>query len=809
MEQKNMDQAPSVPGTPLRQMSQDRFNQLRIPHSPSVPAYLNEIVDSHSRRGSDITMAADVKAKIAFLNNLSNSHHSSNTLTNSFAIAASPTRSPIKSSFTSPTKSHSRANSTISVPSDPSDLTNLVQTLHAQLEQSRNRERLVAERVESMMEQLANAHTRARHEQQHSDKEIKSMKKQVHKAELALIRCQAELEEARKEQEGFKMRAEHERQAKEKSRQEAFERARTLASNIEELEVVKRERDLLSSENEALKSVQSSMQLGTTSEAAAAAEMREAGVQVKLDTIPEDASNICPKCGNADIPPPECTESETLQDLQEELAWVSSQLKREQDLVHFMNMQCQFRACPCRMAEKAGVRFVHDHAYDRRQHELASAKGLKRKAEDELPLPKYITLRERLEQTCRQREDKALLQREGHSEEAAPEPEPEPEHVPELEQEQNMEDARVPDEAEADITLRTQPATGSTDEHNTAGVISLDEAADIPLPSPRSDDLEPTALLEDMTQVMVEPEPSASGKHFAFSTSTSGRRPHEAEIPILRQSHSAMSVNSHDDLFDLAPPTLLPPRPSTVMGLRTVRSPIRMVPPSPEHRESMTPTMSPPRYRTMQVPLKDSPLRNSITQRRSQSRPRDRSRVRSPTPGRPGAEANSPSADTYFPVTPKQKSERYVRDFQMQPHSQLQALHIQSQSQTTTTMVPLRGLEDDDIFSPEKPQTYDHEHTQPLETSSRGRQPLSENDPNAAAQPTTLPGTPITREAALAQIRARRDRARSVAMRKHTDDDSGRVRTPKSAARRGVMLNREVMGRDISNLSQASAPARF
>ena len=805
MELENMDQAQSVPGTPLRQMSQDRFNQLRIPHSPSVPAYLNENVDSHSRRGSDITVAADVKAKIAFLNNLANSHHSSNSLTNGFAIAASPTRSPLKPSFTSPTKSHSRTSSAITVPSDQSDLTNLVQTLHAQLEQSRNRERLVAERVESMMEQLANAHTRARHEQQHSDKEIKSMKKQVHKAELALIRCQAELEEARKEQEGFKMRAEHERQAKDKSRQEAFERARTLASNIEELEVVKRERELLSSENEALKSVQSSMQLGTTSEAAA--EMREAGVQAKLDTIPEDVSDVCLKCGNADVPPPECTEPETLQNLQEELAWLTSQLKREQDLVHFMNMQCQFRACPCRMAEKAGVRFVHDHAYDRRQHELASAKGLKRKAEDELPLPKYITLRERLEQTCREREDKALLQREGRSEEAASGPEPE--HAPELEQEQNVEDAQVLEEAEEDITLQAQPATGLTDDHNTAGVISLDEAADIPLPSPRSDDLEPTALLEDMTQVMVEPEPSASGKHFAFSTSTSSRRPHEAETPILRQSHSAMSVNKHDDLFDLAPPTHLPARPSTVMGLRTVGSPIRMVAPSPEHRESMTPTMSPPRYRTMQVPLKDSPLRNSITQRRSQSRPRDRSRVRSPTPGRLVVEASSPSADTYFPVTPKQKSERHVRDYQMQPHSQLQALHVQSQSQTTTIMVPLRGLEEDDMFSPEKAQTYDHAHTQPLETSRRGRQPLSENDPNAATQPTMLPGTPITREAALAQIRARRDRARSVGMRKHTDDDSVGMKTPKSAARRGVMLNREVMGRDISNLSQASAPARF
>ncbi|KAK5938964.1 hypothetical protein PMZ80_009157 [Knufia obscura] len=806
MEQENTNQAQSVPGTPLRQISQDRFNQLRIPQSPSVPAYLNENVESHSRRGSDAATALDVKSKIAFLNSLANSHHGSNTSTNSFAIAASPTRSPIKSSFNSPVKSHSRANSAFSIPSDPSDLTNLVHTLHAQLEQSRNRERLVAERVESMMEQLTTAHTRARHEQQHSDKELKSMKKQVHKAELALIRCQAELEEARKEQEGFKMRADHERQAKEKSRQEAFERARTLASNIEELEVVKRERDLLVSENESLKSVQSSMHLSTASEAAT--EVREVGVQARLDTIQEhvkpheeQGAYLCSKCGSADIPSPDPTESETMRELHEELTWVRIQLRREEDLVHFMNMQCQFRACPCRMAEKAGVRFVHDYAYDRRQQELVKAKGLKRKAEDELPLPKYITLRERLEQTSRERQE-VLPHAEVPIEEQVDEQESAPE------QEQQMDEPALATEAEEDTTLRALPERDSAGEDNAAGVISLDEAADIPLPSPRSDDLEPTALLEDITQVMVEPQPLTTGKHFTFSTSTASRTPLETETPLLRQSHSAMSVSAHDDLFDIAPPKFLPPRPSTVCGLRTVESPIRLVPPSPQHRESMTPTTSPP-HRTMQVPLKDSPLRNSVTQRRSHSRGRDRSRVRSPTPGRSAPNTNSPAADTCFPVTPKQKNERASRTIPAQPHYQLQALHAQSSSQTTTTRVPLRGLDDDDVFSPQKPEAYDHAHTQALDTSTRGRQPLSENDPNTSAQPTMLPGTPISREAALAQIRARRDRARSVAMRKQTDEEGSRMKTPKSAARRGVMLNREMMGRDISNLSQASAPARF
>lgn len=124
-------------------------------------------------------------------------------------------------------------------------------------------------------------------------------------------------------------------------------------------------------------------------------------------------------------------------------------------------------------------------------------------------------------------------------------------------------------------------------------------------------------------------------------------------------------------------------------------------------------------------------------------------------------------------------------------------------------MVPLRGLDEDDVFSPEK-MSHAHQYCQAQSLGyPRGRQPLAEGDTNTHQN--ILPGTPITREAALAQIRARRDRARSVNMRKQAnaskDEESGRVKTPKSVARRGVMLTRD--GRDISNLSQASAPARF
>lgn len=698
----------------------------------------------------------------------------------------------------------------MSMPSGESDIAAMVEALQIQLEQSRNRERLVSERVESMIEQLSSAHSRARHEKQAYEKELKAVNKMQYKSELALIRCQEELREARNESEGFKIRAEHERLAKDKSRQDAFERARTLASNMEELEVVKRERDMLKTENESLHTLQNSMALAANNEAQIASiQLREIAVQTMSEPVQEPSATLqcnCSKQGRQDFEPL-ILESEIVQELQEEVEWIKSQLKREQELVHFMNMQCQFGACPCRQAEKNGVRFVHDYAYDYNQQAMAHAKGTKRKAEEELPVPKYITLRESLVQKSRQREVELEVDDQVERQDL------QAQEVYQDERDLGLDDTERM--SEQDTTPRA--SQGAREVHiceaTTAGVIPLEEAADIPLPSPRSDDLEPTALLEDMTQLIVEPEPAATAKHFAFSTSLSSRNAFDTKTPILRQSHSATSVDNTEDLFDIAPPRNLPPRPSTVMGFRTNGSPIRMVPPSPQQDGSYTPSTSPPRYRAFQVPVKEnSPLRKSVTQQRSRSQSRTRNQERTkaaPTTIVQGnTDAHSPSATTFFPVTPKAKQDRQGRiQVRVQPNSQYQG--HQSQPLTTTTMVPLRGLDEDDMFSPEKNMCAEQDPYAQFAGYSRGRQPLAEADTNTHQN--MLPGTPITREAALAQIRARRDRARSVNMRKQAnagkDDESGRVKTPKSVARRGVMLNRD--GRDISNLSQASAPARF
>ena len=115
------------------------------------------------------------------------------------------------------------------------------------------------------------------------------------------------------------------------------------------------------------------------------------------------------------------------------------------------------------------------------------------------------------------------------------------------------------------------------------------------------------------------------------------------------------------------------------------------------------------------VPQSPSPQPNTPSRMSVRSAPQTLAEI-SLTPA--SARTGSPLASPY-PMTPT--------NFKTPRRYPAQEAH------TVTTMVPLRGMEDDDVFSP------------------------------APRTPAAM-GTPISREAALAQIRARRDRARSLQM---------------------------------------------
>jgi len=766
MENSNPFKGTSTPGTPLHQLSPERINQLRMPPSPSLQSFLNE----NDRTRHRDSISSEVQAKVAFLNSLS--------------AQSSPTRQPRTQGAT---PSHALQRALMGY----EEATASLATLHAELDRAKTelavgkkRERMISERIESLMEDLQSERQKRLHDRESFLKEIKKSRKETYKAELAQVEAREELKEARNELKRANAEVAHEKAEKEKARQEAFERAYALAGVMEEMEALK----------ERLKAVEKDRDTAILEMHAGAVgakektPMVEVGVQTvskmmqdvgrrpqhkpkpskqmdDADATPKASQRMAPRTPKPEIPlsrsagevalepllfhiemwektldGTEFTMEDQIQMLKQELRRATRQHAQDEEMIHFLHMQCQFKACPCRVAEAKGERFVHDYAYDAMMRQEQHAAKKRKFKEDE------------------------------RANQLPPEPTPE--------------------------AVRSDGAEGAT----------LEEAIEVPLPSPRPRELasrnttpEPTAQLEEITQVLVETGPAT--KPFSFSTSTSNHARSTTVRPTLHHHTESESNSLENDLFDLSPPKQPPPRPSTAMGVLSLHSPIRLVPDSSRSSRIMqeAPPSTPPAEdgrqtmsRTTTVALKDSPVRQH---RRAQSRPniRPQSRGRSPldsnTSDLTTSISGSPSSTTTFPVTPAAKHSRSHPNLAIHAKAPTAtAATTTTTTMTTTTMIPLRGLDaDDDVFSPQR-------------TDSRTLQNSTE--------PIQAPGTPISREAALAQIRARRDRARSVNMKREAKS------APGSAVKRGVNLTLPLRGETLQqarerDFSQASAPGRF
>ncbi|EXJ58475.1 hypothetical protein A1O7_05900 [Cladophialophora yegresii CBS 114405] len=865
------------PATPLHQLSPERMNQQRIPQSPSLHSYL---VD-HDRPRTRDSMASDVQTKVAFLNSLANGSTQSSPTRSRRAAAPSENASPIKSEVNGSNAAFQRA--IMGYEEAQASLATLsaeLERAREELASRKKRERMLSQRVEDLLEELQADKKKRVRDQESYTKEIKRCRKETYRAELAVVEARQDLQETRAELKKCQADIQHEKSEKEKSRQESFERAYALAGTVGELEqvkdqlkVVERERDaaLVEAKTNAIEK-STTFEKGIQTDSVAETEPRKEEAQddrsasimavreaiksqwahhahsvsdprpvssestasrsritterlprLRAPQIPDFSSvishlNYFSKQSEREKMAPE----EEIQFLKQELTWAKRKHTEDADLIHLMHMQCQFKACPCRLAESNGERFVHDAVYDAKmqQQQVSKKRKISKETEevvlkDSAPKEQYL--------------------------------------VPKM-----PETARLPPEPTPDLGSRCLESP-----------LVLEQAIEVPLPEPdpmeldsSNTTLEPTAQLEEITQVLVEQ--ATGSKTFAFSTSTTSNADLRAVAPPLRHTESASAVLDAD-LFDLSPPKQLPPRrPSTAMGILNANSPIRLVPESPRSARSSRDSIRPAaRDRTQAIPksattttitkvaLKDSPPRTSL-HRRAQSKPnlRTQSPLVTSTVMSHHNDSDmqsafvkdtsaSPAASTVFPMTPVHKQARSMHTLaqvQQTGTERETTSPPQTIATTTTTRVPLRSNpEADDVFSPEHhPRSTLHEHaqTEVLNICTENIPPSTITYPQSASRPTfvtsshqamltNVPGTPISREAALAQIRARRDRARSVNLKRSLEggnvgkeNTGGGARSPTKG--RPVVVNgigKENAGlggvRTVREISQASAPGRF
>ena len=541
----------------------------------------------------------------------------------------------------------------------------------------------------------------------------------------------------------------------------------------------------------------------------------------------------------------EMTPGEEINFLKQELAWAKRKHSEDAELIHLIHMQCQFKACPCRLAESNGERFVHDTVYDAKMQQQRVSK--KRKVGKEMEI------------------DEARPAKEAISRQAAQVEDSQSEHPPNATRlsPEKVEPAHFPPEPTMELTARASEEP-----------LVLEQAIEVPLPESEPMELDSnnstplTAQLEDFTQVLIEP--ATRTKPLTFSTSVSSAVNGRAIAPPLRHIETE-SAAFDSDLFDLSPPKQIPPkRPSTAMGILSLDSPVRLVPESPRSaRSSRDGFRSIARDRnhtitksslttTTKIALRDSPSRATL-HRRAQSKPNLRSHsplvtsaVMSHNDGSAAKQifvketSASPAASTIFAMTPVHKHSRSMHNLtqpaQIQASPSQRDIGIHSttppatiSTTTMTTRVPLRGgLEADQMFTPDHSTRHEYAKTEVLNVHIPGTsyEPSSSYPHSASGASTSstallpnVPGTPISREAALAQIRARRDRARSVNLKRSQEGhpqgkENINSRSPTKTSRPmvvngvgglfGGLAGKDGTGlRNVSQISQASAPGRI
>jgi hypothetical protein len=750
----------------LRQLSADQINQQRLPQSPSMPIFSNENERPNYHRSRE-SISSDVRGKVDFLNSLSNPS-SPTKGSRPFALPQTPTNAAFQRAVLGFEESQA------SLASAQAE----IERLKEQLKSGKHREKLVSERIESLIDQLATERESRTNDKKAYVAEVKKCRKQAYQAEMGQLEIQESLKEVKQELRRAQAEVAAERAKKEAARQEAFERAYAVSGLSEEAETLKTTLKAVEKERDAAvqelrRTPAPELAFSTVEERAVQTSPLQQHVPPKQavedpeivddTTVQQSRGTATPAApsepGKAisraaepfysefvdrdqylrDLYDEPFTYEDHIRALYEEVQATKDEVIRQREQVELMRLQCQTGSCECKQAEKRGERYIYDQAF---------------------------------EHFCQERARKKR---------------------------------RLDDQEPRSRSLPSVPAV-QDDEQSTI-IATVDEAASIPLPLPVEHEFgskskdpspEPTALLEELTQVMVEPGRDGRGRApFVFSTSVSSRFEDRAGAPELIHTQSANEVPDLD-MFDMAMAKDHPPRPSTAMGILSVpspdKSPIRLVPDSPDVR-SLPPTSvirDDERLaytsQTLRVALKDSSPRGH---RRAQSRPniRSKSQTRSPlhkseTHHFEKATSASPAASTVFPITPMAKHHRFEAQ----------------QTVTTTTTVPLRDF-DDSAYSDSTSDLHGHPHT-----SSQGHCPTE-----PAPMLSGITGTPVSRDAALAQIRARRDRARSLNMKKM---EAG-SKTPGSA-RRGIMLKEGVIGgmssrdtRDVSVTSVQTAPGRF
>ncbi|KAJ5901573.1 hypothetical protein N7495_002101 [Penicillium taxi] len=353
------------PSKALHSISPERMNQQSVPGTPTLPS---ELLSLHHKSTKGVS---EVQAKVAFLNRLAKGGAKGGD-------AASPTA----------TNNAALQRAIIG----REEAESCLESVQTDLAESQSRERRISERLDSLMEELHSAKERQIQERSIFEKEIRKSRKEAFRASSTVVKLQEELNNAKSETRSLRDDVAAERQSKERAKQESFERAYTIAGLSEELEDLKGKLRSMEAANHAsslqVKAHQMRGQnagrisisegdlafLATPRRPKRAAEddfrtpaSEYESADAHQDTPPkrQRLSEIMP-AADMDIEvtnDPSGLNFEAMEELQDELDIERRRRVDAEEMITFMNIECQFKRCSCRVAEREGRRYVFDADY--------------------------------------------------------------------------------------------------------------------------------------------------------------------------------------------------------------------------------------------------------------------------------------------------------------------------------------------------------------------------------------------------------------------------------------------------------------
>ncbi|KAK4692998.1 hypothetical protein P7C71_g4311, partial [Lecanoromycetidae sp. Uapishka_2] len=332
---------PASPGTPLFPVSPERANRQQLPQSPSLPSLQNNPFLTHSRGNSD------VQGKVAQFNNLSRE--------------AAQRRKDSEAALKRAVLGREEAESETRRVREDNTI------LRRDVEEGRARERKMGERLEDMMEELSKVNETQAHEKAVYEKEIRRARKEAFKSSSALVNLQEELKSARnrytlmrEEVDVQRRKVGYEEQKAAAATGQLVELQEQLEKLMQQIKVVEHERDALKvnlqEEEVARIAAEGAVALPLSPEADELAPPRKRRHRESLK------ENLDPRA-------PEIEDQLLM--LKEELRTEKRMRLRADDQVQFMKMECQFQCCSCRVAERQGVRYIHDSTMEQQMSSMA------------------------------------------------------------------------------------------------------------------------------------------------------------------------------------------------------------------------------------------------------------------------------------------------------------------------------------------------------------------------------------------------------------------------------------------------------